>query len=145
MPNATFKTNPRFWGVGFLVWFIVLCLLSHGDRFHPPLPIGFFDFANSDKVMHFGFFFGGAGLLSALLHFSRDFSTQELTLIVTIALSIIGVADEFHQSFFENRRGNDPGDWFADTLGAFFGTLVFRYTYRFLLKLPNQENPPQTL
>ena len=116
----------------FVLWFIILNLLSHGDKFHPPGTFAF-DIPHLDKVVHFGFFFGGSGLLSAFLFFKKKTSWRQLTLIVTVALSLIGVWDEYHQSFFENRTGNDPGDWFADTLGAFTGTLVFRKFHKLLL------------
>ncbi|MDA7518218.1 VanZ family protein, partial [bacterium] len=56
-----------------------------------------------------------------------------LIVTVTVSLSVIGIWDEFHQSFFENRTGNDPGDWLADTLGAFCGTIVFRKLHTRLL------------
>jgi hypothetical protein len=144
MLSESLKTHPRLWATSFLIWLIVLCLLSHGDRFHPPIAGYFLEFANIDKVVHFGYFFGGGGLLAAYLHFSRELSPRKLLLIVTILLSIVGVGDEFHQSFFKNRTGNDPGDWLFDTLGAFCGALVFLLSHRFLLKLPDQkEKRPQ--
>ncbi|YCM44828.1 VanZ family protein [Verrucomicrobiaceae bacterium 227] len=125
------KQSARFWGVCFVLWFILLNLLSHGDKFHPPG--GFmFDIPHFDKVVHFGYFFGGGGLFSAALYFRRKLSWGKLILTVTVLLSLIGVMDEFHQSFFANRTGNDPGDWLADTLGAFCGALVFRKLHHLL-------------
>ena len=62
--------NFRFWTVCFLVWFIVLNLLSHGNRFHPPGTF-IFDIPHFDKIVHFGYFFGGSGLLSAALFLSK--------------------------------------------------------------------------
>ncbi len=130
MPNS-YRQSPRFWAICFLLWFIVLNLLSHGDKFQPePLT---FDIPHLDKIAHFGYFFGGGGLLSAALFFKISPTWAKLTLIVTLSLSIIGIWDEFHQSFFENRTGNDPSDWAADTLGALCGTLVFRRLHRRLL------------
>ena len=125
------KQSARFWGVCFVLWFILLNLLSHGDKFHPPG--GFmFDIPHFDKVVHFGYFFGGGGLFSAALYFRRKLPWGKLILTVTVLLSLIGVMDEFHQSFFANRTGNDPGDWLADTLGAFCGALVFRKLHHLL-------------
>jgi VanZ family protein len=124
MISKKLRQSPRFWIGGFVVWFIVLNLLSHGDKFHPPGSFAF-DIPHFDKLVHFGYFFGGSGLLSAALFFSSPPSWRRLILTVTISLSVIGIWDEFHQSFFENRTGNDPGDWFADTLGAFCGAIVF--------------------
>ena len=130
---ASLKQNPRFWAGCFLVWFILLNLFSHGHRFHPPVDF-IFNIPHFDKVVHFGFFFGGAGLLSAAVFFSRKPSWRQLVIIVTVTLSLIGIADEFHQSFFKNRSGNDPWDWLADTLGAFCGVLVFQKLHKILLK-----------
>lgn len=129
---SSFRQSPRFWAICFALWFIVLNLLSHGDKFHPPGAFAF-DIPHLDKIVHFGFFFGGAGLLSAALFFKKKPSWLKLTLIVTISLSLIGIWDEYHQSFFANRTGNDPGDWLADTLGALSGTLVFRLLHHRLL------------
>lgn len=69
--------------------------------------------------------------------------------MVTLVLSGIGVVDEYHQSFFKNRTGNDPFDWLADTLGAFFGALVFSLSHQRLLptgkNLPRQKETPHGL
>ena len=125
------KQSPAFWGVCFALWFIVLNLLSHGEKFHPSTSF-IFDIPHFDKVVHFGYFFGGGGLLSAALYLRKKLPWKKLILTVTVILSLIGILDEFHQSFFENRTGNDPGDWIADTLGAFCGALVFRKLHRIL-------------
>lgn len=126
------KSSPRFWGGCFVLWFILLNFFSHGDRFSPPG--GFMlDIPHFDKVVHFGYFFGGGGLLSAALFLAKRPSWRQLTLIVTVVISLIGIWDEFHQSFFENRTGNDFGDWLADTLGALCGALVFRVMHRRVL------------
>mgnify|MGYP005850689043 CR=1 FL=1 len=127
------KQSPRFWALCFLLWFIVMNLLSHGHRFHPPGTLILFGIPHVDKVVHFGYFFGGGGLLAAALFFSKRPNWMRLTLLVTVTLSLIGIWDEYHQSFFENRSGNDPGDWFFDTLGAFCGAWVFRLTQGILL------------
>ena len=125
------KRSARFWASCFALWFILLNMLSHGDKFHPPGSF-MFDILHFAKVVHFGYFFGGGGLLSAALHFGKNLSWKRLILIVTLSLSLIGMMDEFHQSFFANRTGNDPGDWLADTLGAFCGAFVFRKLHRLL-------------
>ena len=129
MPASPVRQSPRFWAACFVLWFVVLNLLSHGDKFHPPGSFPF-DIPHLDKIVHFGFFFGGAGLLSAALFLKKRPAWGRLILIVTATLSLIGVWDEFHQSFFANRTGNDPGDWLADTLGALSGALVFKKLHR---------------
>ena len=124
-----FTKSARFWTIAFGIWFIVLNILSHGSHLHAPHGWAF-DIPHIDKIAHFGYFFGGAGLLSAAYFLSKRPPWKKLILIVTLTISIIGIWDEFHQSFFENRSGNDPYDWLADTLGAFCGTQVFRRFHR---------------
>ena len=124
MISKRLRQSPRFWTGWFIVWFVVLNLLSHGHKFYPPGTFAF-DIPYLDKIVHFGYFFGGGGLLSAALFFGKKPDWRNLVLIVTISLSVVGVWDEYHQSFFENRTGNDPADWLADTLGAFGGAIVF--------------------
>lgn len=127
MPPA-FLASPllrkhRLWSVLFLIWLLALAWLSHGDRgLHPPTPpLPFFD-----KICHFGYFFGGAGLLSAALFFRRPTpNAKKLLLVVVLILAIVGVLDEYHQSFFPTRKGNDPFDWLADVSGALAGSLTF--------------------
>jgi len=126
------RHSSRFWGLCFLLWFVLLNLLSHGNKFHPTGTF-LFDIPHFDKVVHFGYFFGGGGLLSAAFFFAEKPRWRKLIVYVTITLSLIGIWDEFHQSFFENRTGNDPGDWLADTVGAICGALVFRLIHKKLL------------
>lgn len=137
MLQRSLKTERKLWATAFCVWFIVLNLLSHGDKFHPPGTFFFFEIPHLDKILHFGYFFGGAGLLAAALHSRRHPPRKRLLLIVTLVLSGIGVIDEYHQSFFKNRTGNDPYDWLADTLGGFFGALVFSLAHHRLLPARN--------
>ncbi len=155
MPGKTLKHHPTFWRTSFVVWFVALNLLSHGDKFHPSGPFFlFFEIPHFDKILHFGYFFGGGGLLAAALHYRSHPSRKRLLLMVTLVLSGIGVVDEYHQSFFKNRTGNDPFDWLADTLGAFFGALVFSLSHQRLLptgknilrkNLPRQKETPHGL
>lgn len=81
-----------------------------------------------DKVLHFGYFFGGAGLISAALFLQKKWSFHWSTihLLVVLALFAVGSLDEWHQSWYPFRSGNDAGDLTADILGALAGTLVFR-------------------
>ena len=132
--------TARFWAICLLLWFIVLNLLSHGDKFHPPGGFAF-NIPHFDKIVHFGYFFGGGGLFAAALFFKKEKpSWSRIILTVTLVLSVVGIWDEFHQSFFKNRTGNDPGDWTADTLGALCGALVFRKVHRVLLSPKSEES-----
>lgn len=115
--------QPGPWLAGFGLWLAALWWLS--SRTHDaPAGLGF---PHLDKVVHFGWFFGGAGLLAAALHGLRPGIAARASIIfVTLALGLVGVLDEFHQSFTAGRDGNDPGDLLADLLGAFAGACVFR-------------------
>lgn len=90
----------------------------------PKLPMDF----PVDKILHFGYFFGGAGLLSAALFLQKQkpLHWSTLHLLVVLSLFLVGSLDEWHQSWYPFRSGNDAGDLTADVLGALAGTLLFR-------------------
>ena len=138
---ACLSRSP-FWSTLFLLWGIVLWLLSDGPipmRDGPDLP-GF------DKILHFGYFFGGAGLLSAALYLHGSnrpgLSWPRLVITVVIVLATVGALDEWHQSWIPERSGNDFGDWLADIAGALTGALVFKCFHRLLGQpAPNRPSP----
>jgi VanZ family protein len=122
--------HPGFWLAAFLLWFGVLWGLSsfripsEGD---PLIP-------HFDKIAHFGYFFGGSGLLSAWL-FRRDPAQPNWWKIIgtsVLVIALVGALDEFHQSFTPGRSGNDPGDWAADLLGGMAGAAVFKRLHHLL-------------
>ncbi len=121
--------RPAPWFGAFAVWFGALWWLSSLSR---PIPESV-PFEVSDKVLHFGYFFGGAGLLSAALFLSLSKATtpRRIALAVVI-LALVGIIDEYHQSWVPGRSGNDPFDFLADVLGAFAGAAVFQLFRRFL-------------
>lgn len=86
------------------------------------------DIPLKDKVLHFGYFFGGAGLFSAALYLSLKKPTNWIILISLnlIVLGATGALDEWHQSQVPGRYGNDLADWTADILGTLVGALVFK-------------------
>lgn len=122
--------HPLVWLGAFVIWFGVLWWLSSQSNPHPPGP----EFENKDKVMHFGYFFGGAGLLSCFFYrLNPERPNWRKTIILTVVtIAIVGAIDEFHQTFTPQRSGNDPADWAADVLGAVTGVLVFRKAHRLL-------------
>jgi VanZ family protein len=121
--------HPATWFTAFAIWFATLWWLSSGV---PDFPEGL-NFRASDKLLHFGYFFGGAGLLSAAL-FRRNPELHASTriLIVIIVVTLVGASDEIHQSYVPGRSGNDAGDLIADFLGAIVGALVFQRFRRIL-------------
>ena len=116
--------EPLFWLAAVGVWFGVLWMLSSGT--HPDMPLPTFD--GFDKVEHFGYFFGGAGLFAAFLFRRNPLSPQwwKIVALTVVAMGLVGCVDEFHQSFVPGRSGNDPFDWVADVIGGFCGALVFK-------------------
>jgi VanZ family protein len=116
--------QPKFWLTCFILWFISLWILSSFAGPGQGLP----PIVNIDKVAHFGYFFGGSGLLSAYLFRRSPLQTdwKRLFVIVVSIIAAIAVLDEFHQSFTPGRSGNDPFDGLADLAGAAVGVLVFK-------------------
>lgn len=110
---------PRLAGAAALLWLAALWWLSSRSAPVGKLP----DFQFADKVAHFGYFFIGGCLLAITLRNAvPDWKKRALCVIVASAL--IGAADEYHQSFVENRYGNDPWDWLADVLGGTTAALI---------------------
>ncbi len=134
------RSRSPFWSTLFLLWGIVLWLLSDG-----PIPMRDGpDFPGFDKILHFGYFFGGAGLLSAALYLHGSnrpgLSWRRLVITVVIVLATVGALDEWHQSWIPERSGNDFGDWLADIAGALTGALVFK-CFHHLLGQPAPDRP----
>jgi VanZ family protein len=122
--------SPGFWLAAFVVWTAVLFFLSGrtGEETKlPPIPY-------SDKVCHFGYFFGGGGLIGAFFYCLRPRYPRwgRIILQVAIVIGLIGIIDEYHQTFTPGRSGNDPLDWTADVLGGICGGLVFKRFHRAL-------------
>ena len=113
--------RSRTWFVMWLVWFMVLCILS--SMSHPGPHI---DVAGIDKVEHTIYFAaGGTFLLLALALRGRSAaaaltgtSWRKLALVVLIAGAAVGWLDEWHQSFTPGRNGLDFYDWIADITGS---------------------------
>lgn len=121
--------HPVLWFAAFAVWFGVLWWLSSAERTFPDA----LQFRASDKLLHFGYFLGGSGLLSAALFTWKPAMPSRRRLIAcAVVVILVGALDEFHQSFVPNRQGNDPADLLADALGAIAGALVFHPCRRLL-------------
>lgn len=120
--------HPALWLGAFVVWFSTLWWLSSKVQHFPPG----LDFRFSDKLIHFGYFFGGAGLLSAFLYRLQPERPdwRRIFLLTFLVVGLTGALDEWHQSHVPGRSGNDPADLCADLTGALAGTLVFRRFHR---------------
>jgi VanZ family protein len=124
MKLPAFLLRAPLWLLLFLIWFGTLWHLSSG----PVAVKTSWEIPHMDKICHFGYFFGGSGLLSAycyrLLHPNPDW-TRLLTLVM-IVMILTGSLDEWHQSWVPERSGNDAQDLTADFLGSLAGFWVFR-------------------
>lgn len=123
-------TQPSAWLAGVAVWMGALWVLSaHSTTIEgvPPIPY-------LDKICHFGYFFGGAGLLSAFFYCRRPAAPNwwRLGVVVVVLLAVIGALDEFHQTYTPGRSGNDPWDWLADVLGSLAGCFTFKRLHHLL-------------
>lgn len=108
--------NPRFWGVAYLCWLALLCIVSHISRI-PLQP----DVAGWDKVQHAVCFAAGGIILGLACGLGRS-SPNWLAIRSAVILSglAVGWFDEWHQSHVPGRSGNDVWDLCAD----FFGSCV---------------------
>jgi len=122
--------QPLVWFAAFLLWFATLWLLSSG----PVAVKTGLEIPHLDKLVHFGYFFGGAGLLHAAVFLGSGISRLRRHLLVVAILAAIGILDEWHQSWVPQRSGNDPADWTADVLGAIAGGLVFDRSRRLFIR-----------
>lgn len=120
--------HPALWLGAFVAWFGTLWWLSSKVQHFPPG----LDFRFSDKLIHFGYFFGGAGLLSAFLYRLKPERPdwRRIFLLTFLVVGLTGTLDEWHQSHVPGRSGNDPADLCADLTGALAGALVFRRFHR---------------
>jgi VanZ family protein len=89
----------------------------------PSISVGPDDIIGVDKAMHFGMY----GLLTVLVvRALQPPISLRWALIVLVALSGFGAADEWHQGFITG-RSSSIYDWIADTLGTISGLWVSRY------------------
>lgn len=47
---------------------------------------------------------------------------------------LVGIIDEYHQTFTPGRTGNDLGDWIADILGSIAGASYCYYMWKRLTR-----------
>ncbi len=109
----------------FGLWVVALSLVSALPANNAPG----IELPHFDKVMHFSFFFVGAGLLGAAL---RESFGRWSGVVFWIALGVMagfGLLDEWRQLHVPGRSGGDFFDWLADLSGAACGLLVLRSIY----------------
>ena len=116
-------SSHRLWFAGFLTWAVALYLLSSMPKV---MPEGGPEIPHLDKVVHFGYFMGGAFILTTGILLLKGADARRLLRIFlpAVLFVVIGLLDEYHQTFTPGRSGNDPFDWLADILGSFTGILI---------------------
>ena len=97
--------------------------------------------AISDKIKHFGAFFGLSVLLSlTLLYQNKNLLFKNYFLAAALVISsIYGLLDEIHQSFVPGRN-SEFLDWVADSLGAAVGVFVVFYLIKKFKYFPKPVN-----
>lgn len=123
--------TPPLSGQGTHILFRILAILWMGVIFAvssqsaitaPPL------FPGMDKFMHLGVY----AVLGLLFLFSLKNWRQRLTwktvALVTLATTLYGISDEFHQSFVPGRYP-EPADVVADGLGGFLAAFGVKRFY----------------
>ena len=107
--------NVRRWRPP-LVWAGVIIFLTSIPN--PPVPRAL---AASDKLAHFGMYFGFGFLLARAV---LQEASPMFTILATVAVgAIIGAVDEWHQQFIPG-RSMDSADWRADAVGVAMGVIV---------------------
>ena len=135
--RVAWLSSPLLWFLGFILWVGYLFTLS----FNPEsVTQGAPGIPHIDKILHFGYFMGGAGLFTNwLLLWKGSASRRVIRIFLPVALFLaIGALDEFQQSLSPGRSGNDPFDWLADALGAITGVLLANRFHALLVKLSSR-------
>ncbi len=117
------------WSAGlwllFAAWLVALWILSS----QPGPPGQLQDPLQFDKVLHFLYFALGAAILTPAV--ARTFALRggKLAAAVVGTLALIGLLDEWHQTFTPHRSGADPFDWAADCAGAIAAVVVLVFLH----------------
>lgn len=139
IPDRAF--TPRFWIYAYVAWFALLFILSSTSGSGGP------DFpTHTDKVAHFLYFAAGGAALGAVGLLRNPPLGRPALVVGTLAAgALVGLFDEWHQTFTPNRTGLDSGDWIADFLGTSAGLAFAVVAFRCLrangLSLPPSDSP----
>ncbi|WP_395715672.1 VanZ family protein [Prosthecobacter sp.] len=120
MKPPRFLVLPLFWRMLVVVWAAALWWLSSQSKLPSPAK-----FEGIDKIQH-AIYFAAGGLCFLLGLRLAGLARQTIPAIVLTVLfcSVIGLIDEWHQTFTPGRSGGDVWDWTADTFGGFLGALI---------------------
>ncbi len=139
-------TRPALWLTAIVLWVVTIYFLSSTSK---TMPEGGFEIPHIDKILHFGYFFGGGIILTTylLLLKGSDAPIPVRVIIPVLFFAVIGALDEYHQTFTPGRSGNDPFDWLADLLGAATGTFLAHRLHPLLLRISGRSpnSPKKTI
>lgn len=126
--------SPNVWVFSLILWWVTLFTLS---SFAKPMPEGSPEIPHIDKILHFGYFFGGGIIFATWILLWKGTTAKLATRIIIplIILASVGALDEYRQTFTPGRSGNDPFDWLADVLGSLSGLFLANYLHPLFLKL----------
>ena len=114
------------WWVMLFCWAALLFYFSAQPGSGHPQRIPHFD-----KVLHFKYFFIGGLALQQALRLSRpSLLPSSYIWIGAILAALVGLSDEYHQTFTPGRSGNDPWDLLADVLGGTTAGYLFPKLFR---------------
>ena len=114
--DAGDRLNVRRW-LPPLLWAGVIILATSMPSGLVPQQVTAFD-----KAAHFSMYAVLAGLLAR--HLSEGTSVWRAALIAIAIAACFGAIDEWHQQYIPG-RSTELADWYADSLGAAAGTLLF--------------------
>jgi len=115
-----------------LLWSIIILLLTGLPGSDFPKITTFWGWLEPDKVVHL-FIFGGLTFLILFGFRVQYFSSSKrylFGLIAVIATAVYGLITEVLQFYVFIGRSGNRFDFFADTIGAIGGWLLFVYLFR---------------
>ena len=121
-------SSPQLWRSLVIVWAAILYWLSGQSKLPSPGK-----FEGIDKIEH-TLYFAAGGMCFLLGMRLAGFARKTTVAIVLTVLfcSIVGVLDEWHQTFTPGRSGGDVWDRIADTIGGFIGAFLALTAERWL-------------
>ncbi|MCP4849224.1 MAG: hypothetical protein GY899_14880 [Verrucomicrobiaceae bacterium] len=89
-----------------------------------------------DKIVHTIYFALGSAafMLTLMQHPWRNYSMVVIFLSGMAMALVVGVFDEWHQTFTPNRHGNSPGDIMANLTGGIVGFYAALLGKKFIIQ-----------
>jgi len=120
----------KFWPAG--LWAIIILLLTGLPGSYFPVEKTFWDWIEPDKLVHLSIF----GVLVFLILFGfreqyfRSKKRYQFGIVSVIITSLYGMLTEILQLYVFIGRDGSRFDFYADTIGALLGWLIFFVVYQ---------------